>query len=312
MAFDARAARPGTAMRPDPITGARWRALAIVLYLLCGVVTCTRATETTVVTRAKRIVTVGGPVTETVFALGHGNHVVGVDTSSVYPAEVTKLPQVGYQRTLASESILALSPDLVIVAADAGPPAALDQLRAAGVRVEIMPAASTIDEAAARIEAIGVSLREDAAAKVLASRLRADTKTARERCCAGDYERPRAVLVYARGAGTIMLAGSDTPAAAMLELAGARNAVVGFSGFKPISSEALVDAAPDVIVIPARGLTSLGGVTGLLAVPGMTETPAGRMQRIVAIDDLLLLGFGPRLALAIDELSRGMTRGSGS
>jgi iron complex transport system substrate-binding protein len=112
------------------------------------------------------------------------------------------------------------------------------------------------------------------------------------------------VLIYARGAGMMMVAGTDTPASAMLELAGARNAITGFAGFKPLSAESLVEAAPDVIVIPSRGLASIGGDAALLALPGVGDTPAGRARHIVAMDDLLLLGFGPRLGAAIDELAR--------
>jgi iron complex transport system substrate-binding protein len=293
-------------MIPDPKSGARLRTAALVLYIACCAITCTRAREPA---RTGRVVTVGGPVTEIAFALGHGGQVVAVDTSSVYPPQVTALPHVGYQRTLSAEAVLALSPDLVIASAEAGPPAALDQLRAAGVRVEIIPAASTVDEAAARIEAVGAVLHERARARAAAAKLRADAAAARERCCAGEHRAPKAVLVYARGAGTVLLAGTGTAAAAMLELAGARSAITGFSGFKPISAEALVAAAPEVIVIPARGLVSIGGEAGLLAMPGVAETPAGRAHRIVAVDDLLLLGFGPRLPAAIDELARGFGGG---
>jgi len=89
-----------------------------------------------------------------------------------------------------------------------------------------------------------------------------------------------------------------------VELAGGRNAVPGFAGYKPLSAEVLIAAAPEVIVVPARGLATLGGEAGLLALPGVADTPAGRARRIVAFDDLLLLGFGPRLGPAIDELAR--------
>jgi iron complex transport system substrate-binding protein len=292
-------------MMPDPVSGARLRGLAIALYLACGAITCARSAEAPPPGAARRIVAVGGPVTEIAFALGAGDRVIATDTSSVYPPEATRLPQVGYQRALAAETLLAHAPDLVLASADAGPPTALAQLRTAGVRVELIPTASTIEEAARRVEAVGAALGVGPPATALAIRLRRDAEQARARCCSvPGRSAPGAVVVYARGGGTVMLAGTDTPAAAILDLAGARNAITGFSGYKPISAEALVHAAPDVIVIPARGLASLGGEAGLLALPGVADTPAGRRHRIVAIDDLLLLGFGPRLPSAIDELSR--------
>lgn len=267
--------------------------LAIAIYVLCVLVgaTCTRRGDDAPVS-GRRIVSIGGPVTETVFALGEGSHVIAVDSSSVFPAEATALPRVGYQRTLSAEPILALSPDVVIASADAGPPAALAQLRAAGVEVAVMPQADTIDSAAKRVEAVGEALHisaVDLAARVRAAKPAAPTGV-------------KAIAIYARGAGTLMLAGDDTTAAAMLELAGATNATGGFTGYKPISAEAVIAAAPDAIVIPARGLQSLGGDAGVLALPGISETPAGKHHRIIAIDDLLLLGFGPRLPAAIDQL----------
>lgn len=252
---------------------------------------------------ATRIVSVGGAVTEIVFALGHGSDVVAVDTSSVFPESVATLPHVGYQRTLAAETVLAQSPDLVIASSDAGPPTALEQIRAAGVRVEIVHAAYTIDDAAKEIEAIGAIVHARAAT-TLAGELRTQGTQATTRATATPGA--KALFVYARGAGTTMVAGTDTAPDAMIALAGGRNAASGFSGFKPLSAEVVVEAAPDVIIIPARGLTSLGGETGLLSLPGLASTPAAKAHRIIAMDDLLLLGFGPRLPAAIDELSRSL------
>lgn len=266
--------------------------VSIAIYLLCVLVGATCARRSDDVSGATRIVSVGGPVTETVFALGEGPHVIAVDSSSVYPPSAASLPQIGYQRTLSAEPILALSPDLVIVSSDAGPSAALAQLRAAGVAVAVMPPADSIASAAARVEAVGAALHVSSTA--LAAQVRAASPAAPLNL--------KAVAIYARGAGTLMLAGDDTTAAAMLRLSGATNAATGFSGYKPFSAESLIAAAPDAIVVPSRGLASLGGVAGVLALPGVRETPAGRARRIIAIDDLLLLGFGPRLPLAISEL----------
>lgn len=290
-------------MTPDPVTGRILRALAVVAYGLCALFAlvdlsgCSAGPQQPAATR--RIVSVGGAITETVFALGAGDQVVAVDTSSVYPDTVARLPKVGYQRMLSAEGILALSPDLVIVGDEAGPPAAIEQLRNAGVRVERMPPAKTPDEAVARLGAVGRAL--DLPYSTLAVRMRRDAAAAVARV---QPNGPRFILIYARGAGTLMVAGGDTGGSAMVELAGGRNAVRDVQGFKPLSPEVLIDAAPDVIVVPARGLATVGGEAGLLALPGMRDTPAGRDRRIVAYDDLLLLGFGPRLPSAIDELAK--------
>jgi iron complex transport system substrate-binding protein len=111
------------------------------------------------------------------------------------------------------------------------------------------------------------------------------------------------LFIYARGGGTLMVGGTGTPAAAMIRLAAGENAVSAFDGFKPLTAEAVTTAAPDVILVPSRGLATLGGVDGLVAQPGIALTPAGKARRVVAMDDLLLLGFGPRLGSAVRELA---------
>lgn len=296
-------------MIPDPASGRVLRAVALFFFALCGasailnVAGCDASKQTP--SGKRRVVSVGGAVTETVFALGAGDEVVAVDTSSIYPDGTNRLPKVGYQRTLSAEGILALSPDLVIVSDEAGPATTIEQLRNAGVRVERMPPAKTLDQSVARIVAIGVALDRPAAA--LATRVQREASAAIARV---PRDGPRFVLVYARGAGTLMVAGGDTGGSAMVELAGGRNAVASVSGFKPLSAEVLIEAAPDVLVVPARGLATIGGEAGLLALPGVANTPAGRNRRIVAFDDLLLLGFGPRIPSAIDDLSRLLRRGS--
>jgi iron complex transport system substrate-binding protein len=284
-------------MIPDQRTSRALRALAIALFA-CALIhaACGRAKDKR---DTRRIVSVGGAVTETVYALGAGDEVVAVDTSSSYPAHTAKLPKVGYQRTLSAEGILAMSPDLVIVSDEAGPPAALEQLHDAGVRVERMPAADTPDEAVARVVAVGRAIDRPAASFATQMKHAVAASLARVPRDGG----PRFALIYARGGGTLMVAGADTTGSAMVTLAGGRNALDSFTGYKPVSAEALIAAAPDVIVIPTRGLATLGGEAGLLAVPGIASTPAGKQRRIVAFDDLLLLGFGPRLAAAIDELA---------
>jgi iron complex transport system substrate-binding protein len=266
------------------------------------VLACTRSSDDASARPVERIVSVGGAVTETVYALGAGPRVVAVDTSSVFPEVATGLPQVGYQRSLSAEPILALRPTVVIASAEAGPQSALDQLRAAGVRVEVMAQAHSPDQAAARVKAVARVLGATAAGDALATRVGVDAVAASNRARARRTA-PRVLFLYARGGGNVMVSGTGTAADAMLTLAGAVNAIDGYQGFKPLSAEALVAAQPQVILVLARGLEAAGGIDGILAMPGVAETPAGKARRVVSMDDLLLMGFGPRLPEAIDELS---------
>jgi iron complex transport system substrate-binding protein len=267
--------------------------------LLLALVACSRTQATP--PPATRIVAIGGTTTEIVFALGAGDRVVGVDTSTTFPPEATRLPQVGYQRQLAAEGILSLRPTLVLATTDAGPPATLEQLRSLGLRVVVVPAEPSRAAARARIEAIAGELGLPAAPVLGELDRELDAALAE---VARQTSRPRVVFLYGRGGGTVMVSGAKTAAAEILAIAGLENAVSGYDGYKPLSGEALVAAAPDVIVVPSRALGPLGGLDGIARLPGIAETPAGKARRFVAVDDGLLLGFGPRLGQGVAELSR--------
>ncbi|BCX04764.1 MAG: hypothetical protein KatS3mg053_2702 [Candidatus Roseilinea sp.] len=251
---------------------------------------------------ASRIVSLGGPVTEIVFALGAGDQVVGVDTSSTYPQEkVEALPKVGYQRRLAAEGVLSLKPTLVLATDEAGPPEAIQQLRDSGVTVLIVKDEDTVAGAKAKILTFGKALGKDEAAAALVKELDADLEKAGELLKRVKIK-PKVMFIYARGAGTAQVAGLKTGAHTMIELAGGENAVTGYENYKPLTAEAAVAAAPDVILMLTRGLQSVGGIEGLLKEPGIAQTPAGQNKRVVDMDDEYLLAFGPRLGKAVIDL----------
>lgn len=258
-----------------------------------------------------RIVTLGGSVTEIVFALGAGDRVVGVDQSSHFPAEATRLPKVGNFRSVSAEGLLSLAPTLVIGTTDAGPPAVLAQLRAAGVEVHIVPTADDLARTEEKITGIGKALGLEAEARALAAKVKAEVRAASE-WAEQTGNRPRVLFIYARGSGTLFVSGRGTAAHEMLRLAGADNAITAFEGYRALTAEAVVAAAPDIIAIPKLGLESIGGARGLLALPGIGTTPAGRARRIVTLDDGLLLGFGPRLGAAVRAFAAQLHPGLGS
>lgn len=252
-----------------------------------------------------RVLPLGGPVTETVYALGAGDLVVGTDTSSVYPEAATRLPQVGYQRTLAAEGILSLRPDLVLATDEAGPANVLEQLRTAGVKVVLVPSKHSVAGAQAKVRAIAVALDRESDGNKLADRIAAQADEA-QKFLAASPDKPTVLFLYARGASTLNVSGRDTAADAMIALAGARNAVTGYEGYKPLTAEAAVAAAPEYLLMMDRGLGSIGGRDAVFNQPGLALTPAGQHKRVVAMDDLLLLGFGPRTGQAITELARAL------
>lgn len=252
---------------------------------------------------AARIVSVGGSVTEIVYALGAGSQLVGVDTSSVYPEETKRLPRVGYQRTIAAEGVIALRPTLVLLSAEAGPPTAIEQLEAAGVTTRRISGEASPTGAAQKIREVAAALALEDKGQELVQALEAEIAEA-QRFTALATGRPRVLFLYARGPGTMLISGSHTAADAMIRLAGADNAVTAYEGFKPMTPEAVIAAAPAVILVPSGGLESLGGIDAIRAFPGIAQSPAAAAQRVVAMDDGLLLGFGVRTGAGMRELGR--------
>lgn len=282
------------------------RSLIVLVWLILSVAPVTRAGNVDGEgsrSTASRVVSVGGSLTEIVYALEATDGLVGTDTSSGYPEAATRLPQVGYQRRLSAEGVLSLNPTLVLATADAGPPAAIEQIRSAGVPVMVVPNARTTDGVKEKIRTIARALDREEKGEDLARNLEADLLLAREFVATAE-KKPRVLFIYARGQGTMMVSGSGTSAHTMIQLAGAVNAVSGYENYKPLTAEALVAASPDVILMLTSGIESLGGVDGLLKTPGLALTPAGQNRRIVAMDGLYLLGFGPRTGKAVLELAR--------
>ncbi len=250
----------------------------------------------------ERVVSIGGSVTEIVYRLDRSDQLVAVDSTSTYPAPAAELPDVGYMRQLSAEPILSLDPDHVIVAADAGPPVVFEKLRSADVpvtRVADEPSpAGVID----KVSTVATTLGAEEEGEALAERLKTRFD-ALERAMQTVGDRPSAVVLIAAGAGNLMAAGRATSAAGILELAKARPAIDAYQGYRPLSAEALIAAEPDWIVLTQSAFSSLGGGEGVRDHPALGATKAAEAGRIVALDGLFLLGFGPRTPDAVTRLA---------
>ena len=253
-----------------------------------------------------RVVAVGGAVTEIVYALGEEARLLAVDSTSLYPAPTQDLPNVGYMRQLSAEPILALAPDLVLAIADSGPPAALAQIEDAGVPVVTVPDDYTPEGVLEKIDVIAAALGVEAKGRALRAEVAAEL--AAVKAAFGDVgERPRVLFLLTISKGrTTVAAGRKTSAEGIIALAGGVNAIDGFESYKPLSPEAAVAAAPEVLLIGERSLDLLGGMAGLLAIPEVALTPAAQNRRVVVMDTLLLLGFGPRTAEAAAKLGKAL------
>ncbi|MBO0951997.1 heme/hemin ABC transporter substrate-binding protein [Fibrella forsythiae] len=247
-----------------------------------------------------RIVSLDGTVSEILCDLGLQARLVGVDVTSTYPESLQKLPKVGHNRNISAEGVLAQKPTLVLTTEKAGTKAeVLDQLRSAGVQVITFKQEFSVEGTRKLITDIATTCRVPSKARVVIRRMEGDL--AKVQKAAG---RPKVLFIYARGAGTMFVAGRGTPVEKMIELAGGQNATPQFEDFKPLTTESLVAANPDIILLFDSGLESLGGANGLLNVPGVAQTNAGKTNRFVTMDGHLLTGFTPRLGKALGELAR--------
>ncbi|HEY3143662.1 MAG TPA: ABC transporter substrate-binding protein [Acidimicrobiales bacterium] len=258
--------------------------------------------SSTTVTDVSRIVPLNGDIAEVVFALGLGDNVVATDVSATYPAEAAALPKVGYQRTLSVEGILAQNPTVVIGNTSAGPPDVIEQLKAV-VPVVIVDYPVDLSGPAAKIEAVATALGVPDHGMALADDVDQAIETAQAEVPA-DANAPRVVLLYLRGTQVQMIGGADIGVSAVLEAAGVVDAAAeaGITQTSPITPEALVEAAPDVIITTTTGLESVGGIDGLLNIPGVAQTPAGQNRKVLDFDDQYLLGGGPRSGDALSDL----------
>ncbi len=248
---------------------------------------------------APRIVSLSGTISEIICDLGRQSQLVGVDVTSTYPATLDKLPKVGHTRTISAEGVLAQRPTLVVGTTESLKPEVAAQLKSAGVRVELFRQVYSVEGTKQLIKDVAAAFGASAQVPALLQKL--DTQLAQVRQPA---KAPRVLFIYARGTGTLMVAGQGTQVEKIVQLAGGQNAATGFTEFKPLTAEALVAANPDVLLLFDSGLQSLGGKAGLLQVPGIAQTTAGRTGRVVEMDGQLLTGFGPRLGLAAAELAK--------
>jgi iron complex transport system substrate-binding protein len=257
------------------------------------------------ITDTSRIVSLNGDITEVLFALGLGDQVVAVDVTTTYPAETEDLPRVGFGQQLAAEGVLAFEPTLVIGDQLIAPAESIEQLRGAGVPVAIITTQTTLDGAAAKIGDVAAITGAVDVGETLALQVTDDIAAAMD-LAAGATEQRRVAFVYTRGPEQLFLFGAGTVTQAMIEGANAIDAIAdsGLSGFVPLTPEALVAAAPDVLIAPASGVGALGGPEGVLALPGVAQTPAGQAgpSALLVYDDGLFLNLGPRTGEALHQL----------
>ncbi|MFD0358423.1 hemin ABC transporter substrate-binding protein [Streptomyces sp. NPDC127110] len=288
---------PALPDRVEPIAAAARPALPVTVASADG--------KQVTVTSADRVIPLTGSLNEIVQTLGLGPQVVARDITATFE-QASALPVVTRGHEVSAESVLSLRPTLVLAETTTGPAEAVQQIRDAGVPVLVVAPAKALEDVPARIGAVAAALGVKEAGAELNRRTAERIAAARKGVPAGTGKKPRVAFLYLRGTASVyLLGGSDSGAGSLLEAAGAvdtgKESGLG-KDFTPITSEALAAAAPDALLVMSKGLESVGGVDGLVKIPGVAQTPAGMDRRVVTVDDGVLLNYGPRTDQVLSSL----------
>ncbi len=248
----------------------------------------------------QRIITAGSAITETVCALGDCDKIIATDRTSLFPEHVQQLPSIGYRNSINAEGILSLKPTLVIAEKEYVDDAVLTQLSSTGIKLVIVDRQLTFTDTKKLITQLATALGREAEGKKIITdneTALAETNTLLKRATTT----PNVLCIYNRGTATVSMAGKNS-FGDIINYVGAKNAFSTTSGYKPLNTEALIAANPDYIIMTSTGFESIGGMEGVLKIPGIAQTTAGKKKQILAIDALRLTNFGPRFGETVKEL----------
>lgn len=257
---------------------------------------------------AERIVSAGGSITEIIYALGQEHRLVARDSTSNHPPEVSALPDIGYVRRLSAEGLLSVNPDLILAEDGAGPPETLEVIKETRIPFVSIPMGHDRDAVVAKIRAVADTLGVPDKGEVLAQQVGTAID---EAAGSADLSGQRVLFILSMQGGRILAAGGNTAAQGVIELAGATNAIDGFDGYKPLADEAILTAAPDVILMMTAGHRNSVSDEDVFAHPAIAATPAGQNKKLLRMDGMLLLGFSVRTGQAVTELAAALRDANG-
>ena len=246
-----------------------------------------------------RIVSAGGSVTEVLYALGLGEQVVAVDTSSLYPASAQALPKIGYYRQLSPEGVLAQRPDVLVGHSHMGPANVLAQISQTGVEVFNVPHAYSLDSLYGLITSIAARFDRVNAGKALVADIQQQIDA---KVISAATDAPRAAFLVSVGERGLMAAGDDSMPSALFGLAGVTNVFSQLSGYQPVSVEALLSSSPQWLLVPSHA--AAGQTTDqLCALPSLKFWAAQNGCHIKVVDPLIFMGLSPRIAEGVALLT---------
>ena len=253
---------------------------------------------------AQRVIVLANGVAEIIQSLNGQSIMVGRDISSTEDS-LSDIPIVTSGHQVLPEKVLALKPDLVIIDASTGPKAAIETIRKAGIPVVETPESWSLSDLPAKVRAVGKAVGAYAQAELLVQQMESSLKTSRVN------NSPRVAFLYLRGTSAVyLIGGSGSGADSLLKAVGAVD--VGAQNldrpFNTLTAESLAALNPDLILVMSKGLESVGGVQGLLKLPGVAQTNAGKNAAVIDVDDSLLLSFGPRTPALVQALATAISK----
>ncbi|WP_273759589.1 hemin ABC transporter substrate-binding protein [Bartonella sp. ML70XJBT.G] len=277
------------------------RYLSILILLCFSVFSHTVIAEpTTHFSENAKIVSIGGSLTEIVYALGAQNQLVARDSTSVYPQEALKLPVLGYMRALSPEGVLSLAPEGILLIEGSGPASTIDILKKTSIPIVIVPENYSRESVIEKVRIVGKAIHREKQAAALIEKISRDFVD-NDTLLAKVTKPKRVLFVLSVQNDRVMASGIDTAADGMIKLSGGINAITDYKGYKLLNGEALLKANPDVIILVKHGGKSTN-IEKILAIPAVQATTAAKNHAIAQMDLMYLLGFGPRTAEASREL----------
>ncbi len=255
----------------------------------------------------QRWVSAGGALTEWIVALGGESHLVGIDTTSQHPESIKSLPSIGYQRQLSSEGILSLRPNILVGTEEMGPPPVLEQLRAAGVKVEVLSAGAEISSLQGNLQKLGALLGKETQAREAGEQYARQLEGQHSWVAQAQQHQsaPGVLLLVSHAGAAPMVAGLGTVGDWLIKQSGGRN-LATHTGYKIFSAEAMAGMNPEVLVFTDRVRNGTSSRQALLREnPLLAATQAARNNRLIEVDPTLLVGgLGPRLPEAMKALAK--------
>ena len=273
--------------------------LTSFLMLFSGVShACNKAQDTS------RITVAGGSITEIIYALGQEEKLIAVDITSNFPEQAKNLPSIGYVRALSAEGVLSLAPSLILGENDMGPAAVMEQLARVGIDIKIIPEENTATGIIDKVSCVASILDMTEFEKDLVlTELKNEVNDLQNIVTENENNPKKVMFILGMESGSPTVGGIGTSADGFIKMTGGINVMSSFEGWKPVSTESIIEASPDFIIISNRGLSSFKTVEKLGQHPTLVFTPASKENNIIAMDGMAMLGFGPRTISSAKEVA---------